>query len=201
MALSHLFKAGVAPENLQLIGDSAGGSLILQLFSHALHDFPDPAFTSTSALRPILAGKMKPLRGAYLMSPYVNLSGHGGSFESNGDKDILPLKLWREWGLRLLFKIPKTQHDFVQFASGPDNWFNGVAKLVNHVLITAGEDECLHDDVVVFKDKFLKHHSDVEWIDQKDAVHIEPVWGFTGKDGEGELTKTLVDWHKKTFEL
>ncbi|KAF7971932.1 hypothetical protein HWV62_19459 [Athelia sp. TMB] len=201
LAISHLFKSGVLPENLQLIGDSAGGSLILQLFSHALHDFPDPAFTSKSALRPIISGDIKPLRAAYLMSPYVNLSGYGGSFESNGDKDILPLKIWREWGTRLIKLIPKSQHNFVQFSTGPDDWFDGVSKLVNQVLITAAEDECLHDDIVAFKDKFVKHHSDVKWIDQKDAVHIEPVWAFTGKDEEGELTKTLVEWHKKTFEL
>ncbi|KAF8903607.1 Alpha/Beta hydrolase protein [Mucidula mucida] len=39
-AVDHLINSGVAPKNLTLIGDSAGGNLILQLFSHILHRHP-----------------------------------------------------------------------------------------------------------------------------------------------------------------
>ncbi|SJL08032.1 uncharacterized protein ARMOST_11391 [Armillaria ostoyae] len=35
--LEHLFKLGVKPENILLTGDSAGGNLVLQIFSHLLH--------------------------------------------------------------------------------------------------------------------------------------------------------------------
>ncbi|KZP33195.1 alpha/beta-hydrolase [Athelia psychrophila] len=199
-AITHLFKSGVRPENLQLIGDSAGGNLILQLFSHALHDFPDPAFPP-SPLRPIIDGTMPSIRGAYLMSPWVNPSGHGGSFELNAAKDVLPLATYQEWGRLVLHTVPQEHRNFIEFNAAPADWFSGVEKLVKHVLITVGGDEGLHQDCVELNETFQKYHGDVAFIDQKYGIHLEPVFGFTGLDKKGEVTQALVNWHKTTFGL
>lgn len=152
-AIAHLFKSGVLPENLQLIGDSAGGNLILQIFSHVLHDFPDPGFPS-SPLRRIITGTMKPLRGAYLVSPWVNVSGYGGSFERNADKDALAPATYRRWGWEVLRSIPRAQLNFIEFHAAPTGWFDGISRLVTHILITVSDDECLHVDIIAFKDVF-----------------------------------------------
>lgn len=200
LAITHLFKSGVKPENLQLIGDSAGGNLILQLFSHALHDFPDAGFPP-SPLRPIINGTLEPLRGAYLLSPWVNVSGYGGSYELNAAKDVLPLETYREWGRLVLHTIPQSQRNFIEFNKAPKDWFNGIDKLVRSILITVGGDEGLHDDCVDFKDTLERYHDDVAFIDQKYGIHLEPVFGFTGRDKKGEITQALVNWHRTTFEL
>ncbi|KAJ7671751.1 hypothetical protein B0H17DRAFT_194330 [Mycena rosella] len=41
LALEFLIAAGVKPANLQITGDSAGGKLVLQLFSQMLHPRSD----------------------------------------------------------------------------------------------------------------------------------------------------------------
>ncbi|KZP26728.1 hypothetical protein FIBSPDRAFT_928414 [Athelia psychrophila] len=124
LAIAHLCKYGVRPENLKLIGDSAGGNLILPLFSHALHDIPDPGFPP-SPLRSIIDGTiyMPSIRGAYGLVP------------------------------------------------------------------RAGE-EALE-----------RCHADVMFVEQEGGIHLEPIFGFTGRDGDGEVTQALVDWHKSTFGL
>ncbi|KZP08597.1 alpha/beta-hydrolase [Athelia psychrophila] len=200
LAIAHLFKSGVHPENLQLIGDSAGGNLILQLFSHALHDFPDPAFPP-SPLRPIIEGTMPSIRGAYLMSSWVNPSGHGGSFELNAATDVIPLATYREWGRLVLHAIPQEHRNFIEFNAVPADWFSGVEKLVKDILITLSADEGVHQDCVALKETLEKYHGDVKFIEQEGGIHLEPIFGFTGQDKKGEVTQALVDWHKTTFGL
>ena len=37
LSIQHLLTLGFEPKNIQLVGDSAGGTLIHQVFSHILH--------------------------------------------------------------------------------------------------------------------------------------------------------------------
>ncbi|KAF7964930.1 hypothetical protein HWV62_1623 [Athelia sp. TMB] len=196
LALTHLFQAGVRPENLQLFGDSAGGNLILQLLAHALHDFPDAGFPPSP-----LRGRA-PLRGAYLMSPWVRVSGRGGSFARNA-ADVLPPATYEEWGRLVLHTIPadRAHRDFIEFDGAPADWFRGVDGLVKSILVSAGGEEGLYDDCVGLKETLERFHGDVGFLDQKHGIHLEPVFGFTGRDRPGEATRALVNWHKTTFGL
>jgi acetyl esterase/lipase len=198
-AVTILFEAGLRPENLQLCGDSAGGNLILQLFSHTLHRFPDPSFPQ-SPLTPVLEGKMKAIRGAYLMSPWLNLNAVGGSFEENSHKDILPRKTYQDWGRIVLSPIPREHHNYIDSHTTPPAWFDGISTLVDRILVTAGDSECMRTDIVTLANEILgKHHDNVKLIVQENGVHIEPIFGFTGKNGKGEITATLVQWFKEGF--
>ncbi len=63
LTIQHILDSGVSPENLQLVGDSAGGLLIHEVISHMLHPVEGVPILKISA----------PLAGAFLMSPWVRL--------------------------------------------------------------------------------------------------------------------------------
>ncbi|KZP13357.1 alpha/beta-hydrolase [Athelia psychrophila] len=114
--IAHLFASGVAPENLVIMGDSAGANLILQALAHALHPLPRVSSSSSPVLVPpqilpsplnsTLAGETRPLLGVLLCSPWVNLAGIGGSFEENDKKDIVEAEAYRNWGRMYLSELP-----------------------------------------------------------------------------------------------
>ena len=73
----------------------------------------DPPF-QPSPLVPILEGKMKAIKGIYIMSPWANLSAVGGSFEENGSKDLLPVKTYQDWGTIVLSPSPSEHRNFIE---------------------------------------------------------------------------------------
>ncbi|VDC03389.1 unnamed protein product [Peniophora sp. CBMAI 1063] len=79
-ALAYLLAQGTKASNIVLVGDSAGGNLILQLVSHILHPMaglPPP---------PILS---KPLAAIVLVSPWTSYSDDYRSFkhqQTSGNK-------------------------------------------------------------------------------------------------------------------
>lgn len=189
--LTHLFKSGLKPENLQLAGDSAGGNLILQLFSHALHGYPDPAFPP-SPLAPILTRTMNPIKGALLISPWVNLSAEGGSFEENSDVDVISKETWRYLGSTVLSSIPHDKWDYIEFRQSPLNWFDGVQRLVDRMMVIAGKRECSRDDIVKLAEVGLgSHHNNVKLMVQE-GIHDDAIFSFSGKDLKGDVTTDLA---------
>ena len=92
-ALSYLlYDQKRDPSSIVIGGDSAGGNLALSLLSHILHPRPDtPRLTLTS-----------PLRGALLISPWVNFSTKHSSYVRNAGKDSLVENMLRKWGAMYL---------------------------------------------------------------------------------------------------
>ena len=94
LSIQHLFSLGFEPENIQLVGDSAGGALIHQVLSHILHPAEGvPKLTLTS-----------PLEGAYMMSPWTRLvDGHGSLLHTNdGRGDVLAALISTYLGSKVL---------------------------------------------------------------------------------------------------
>lgn len=191
LALEHLISSGVRPENIQIAGDSAGGSLALQLVSHMLHPLDSVPRVTLS----------RPIGGMYLMSPGVSFSGHGGSLLSNEGNDVTSAKRLTAWGSRLLEGIPDTQRHYMEAFRAPDLWFQNGKTAVDRVLITAGELEVMRDEIVVFADRFCREHGDVQFVLQKHGVHIDPIFDFfTGETAIGEVTLLLWDWLATGFK-
>ncbi|KAJ7222352.1 Alpha/Beta hydrolase protein [Mycena pura] len=185
LALDFLFAAGVKPQNLQLVGDSAGGNMVLQVLSQVMHPL-----ASVPEIR--LPG---PLRGAFLISPWVSLSATSKSHTENDGRDILTHRTLNAWGAEILKDTPPSDNAFVEAVRAPEDWFAGVDLLVDRVLISGGGAECLRDDIVAFGEAFKKHHKETELVVQKDGLHEDMYLDFAlGEKKLSSLTPLTVEW-------
>ncbi|KAK0187591.1 hypothetical protein F5146DRAFT_1141031 [Armillaria mellea] len=154
--LERLFKLGVQPENILLAGDSAGGNLILQIFSHMLH----------------------PLASV----EHINFPPSEGNF---------PLQ-----------DVPEADLAFMEPSKGPKTWFSGVENLVERILITSGDAECIAESHVQFYEEHLKdQHPDVKFVVQRDGVHDSVLFELAlERQPVQELAGVIVDWVADAFE-
>ncbi|RDB17506.1 putative steryl acetyl hydrolase mug81 [Hypsizygus marmoreus] len=194
VAVQHLLSKGVQPQNIQLTGDSAGGNLVLQLISHILHPVPDvPTLTLSSSFR-----------GAYLMSPWVSLTSQAKSMFANDSSDILSPGCLLYWGRAVVAGVPESQIQYLEAIKAPAGWFDGIDKVVERLLITAGDAECLRDDIVVVTEKLVKLYKKdgtVRFMLQKYGVHNDPFFNFsTPGQKPGEVTPTILQWFAAGFK-
>ncbi|KAF8169963.1 Alpha/Beta hydrolase protein [Mycena galopus ATCC 62051] len=191
LALDFLMAAGVKPQNLQLVGDSAGGNLILQVLSQMLHPRD-----GVPEIR--LPG---PLRGIYLISPWTNLSVDSKSHFENDGRDWLHPAGIKDWGTQILAGVPKVDRPFAEPVRAPAGWFKGADALVDRMLVTAGGAELLRDDIIAFAEAFEKHHANVKLVVQKGGMHEDILLDFLVKDEKtSTLTSLTVEWLAAGFE-
>ncbi|KAJ7456899.1 Alpha/Beta hydrolase protein [Mycena latifolia] len=185
LGLEFLLAAGVKPQNLQLAGDSAGGNLILQLLSQMLH----PRESVPEIHLPA------PLRGALLISPWVNLSADSASHKENDGRDFLRAHSIAEWGRIVLADVPESDRPFAEAVRAPTGWFEGADRLVERVLVTAGGAECLRDDIVSFGEALKKQHAKTELVVQPGGLHEDMFIDFMVMEKKvGSLTPLTVEW-------
>jgi len=186
-AVKHVLASGVLPKDLQIVGDSAGGNMAVQLLSHILHPFDGVPLLSLPA----------PIRGIYLMSPWLSLSGGAsGSHLVNDTTDVIGSRTFAYCGRKVLAGVPESSRAYLEAAKAPDGWFEGVERLVDRVLITAGARECLKDDISAFARKFGAHHPGTEFIVQEDGVHNDAYYDFLVRErtNMSNLTPLIVEW-------
>ncbi|KAF5336271.1 hypothetical protein D9758_016055 [Tetrapyrgos nigripes] len=188
-AIGHLFSVGVKPTNLTLIGDSAGANLILQLLSHTLHPIPDLPPS------PLCVDGTGPLQGIYLMSPWVGLNEATPSHFRNDCYDILASKSLLYWGSAYLTNVSRSLHHYAKVCCAPKDWFVGIDKVVDRVLITVGGDEVLLDDAVDLKESLEKVHDQVEMDVHPGGVHDDPILD-SGANVKtlGPVARLIIAW-------
>jgi len=187
LAIQHLLKAGVAPGNIQIVGDSAGGTLIHETLSHVLHPLPGVPELSLTA----------PLGGVYMMSPWVRLVDKDKrSLYTNDNKgDLLTGEALNYLGSEVLRDVPKESIPYLEPNSAPPKWLSGVDQCVRRVLVSAGGVECLRDEIIKYQDTLKEHHKDVTFILQSNGIHNDPYWDFATQEKDlGELTPRILDW-------
>lgn len=190
LAIQHLISTGVQPHNLYLAGDSAGGNLALMVLSHILHPASNVSPLTLSA----------PLGGAYLMSPWVSLSGRTGSIITNDSSDIIGVRSLPYWGSIVLDGVPEVHRLYIEAYRAPDAWFKDINSVVKRLLITAGDAEALRDEIVVVADRLCRQHDDAQFKLQKYGVHNDPFFDFTFRGmKKGDLTPVILKWFSTGF--
>ena len=187
LAIQHLLKIGVKPQNIQIVGDSAGGVLIHEIISHFLHPVTGVPELSLSA----------PLAGVYMMSPWTRLVDKDKQFLYTNDYkgDVLTGKVLNDWGSRVFQAAPKEAIPYLEPNSAPPTWLSGIDRCVKRVLISAGGVECLRDEIIKYKDILEEHHKDVTFVLQENGNHDDPFLDFiTDEKDLGELTPKILDW-------
>lgn len=186
IAIEHLISSGIQPQSIQIVGDFAGANLALQLFSHILHPLEGiPRVNLTSRIR-----------GVYLMSPWVLLTGTEGSMSSNDDSDMMGTRILNEWGRKVLEGVPDSQLTYVEPLRAPESWFRGIDSVVERMFLTAGSMECMRDPIEALAGRICSLHDGANLFVQEDGVQADPYLDFmTGKVKKpGKFTSLILEW-------
>ncbi|KAG6896778.1 hypothetical protein C0992_006128 [Termitomyces sp. T32_za158] len=189
-ALQHVMTSGCSPKDIYIVADSAGGNLALALLSHILHPVETvPPISLTSRIG-----------GVFLMSPWVSLTANTGSHFTNDSLDIVGVKTLAYCGRKVLEYVPDSLRVYLEMSKVPDAWFQGIDKFVSRILVTAGEVECLRDDIIQVSYKLSQNHSNVKLIVQENGVHNDPFYDFfAGEKNLGDLTPKILDWLRQAI--
>ena len=150
LAIQHILNSGVSPENLQLVGDSAGGLLIHEVISHMLHPVEGVPILKISA----------PLAGAFLMSPWVRLRDTPDQVlktRVEGSGDIITRRTGLYWAEKVLEGVPASALPYLDANTAPEDWLQGVDGCIKRILISAGGLEVLRDEVIRYSKTVQKH--------------------------------------------
>ncbi|PPQ99344.1 hypothetical protein CVT24_009158 [Panaeolus cyanescens] len=189
-AVEHILASGVKPENLHLMGDSAGAQLMLAFLSHLLHPLDN-------IRRLPLAS---PFGSMYMMSPWSAFSMESPSMQENADKDLLSVRSMPDWikTVSAQFTSQPAVNPFTSPAKAPEGWFNGLDALVRRVLVTGGSDEIFRDDINTLAAKLEKEKGKIQmtFVMQPGGVHIDPEVDFLCMVGpkRNTLTPVIVQW-------
>ena len=198
LAIQHLTSTGIRPENIHIVGESAGGAIILQLLSHILHPLPDyscPQLTLEESQK---------LGSACIMSPWVSLNGKTGSHLTNSDHDVLPASTWAYLGEQSLPSFySESSRPYMEALNVPENWFSKIGDIVGGVMITVGENECLRDDVLEVAKKFEAVSRGKEFLTtvvDKNGVHNGQYLDvMAGEQHQGDLAIKIITWLEKNL--
>ncbi|KAF8182901.1 Alpha/Beta hydrolase protein, partial [Pholiota molesta] len=192
LAIQHLLETGVDPGNIQLVGDSAGGSLIHGIFSHILHPLEGIPKLDISA----------PFGGAYFMSVWSKLVNDKANclHTNEGRGDWLRGKTCGYWGAICMEDVPEHIIPYLEGNSAPKDWLQGIDKYVKRILLSVGEVEILRDTIIEYAETVKQHHPNSTLIVQELGTHNDPYTDFiTSTNDSQNLTPLILDWVDKGF--
>ncbi|TQN63921.1 Esterase, partial [Colletotrichum shisoi] len=158
-ALNHLLRSGIAPGDLVIGGDSAGGNLVCQVLNHILHPHPEVETVRLSG----------PLAGVFMVSPFLTVRTDTASFRDNHRVDMLSAAIVSK-ASRYIFPA-----DFAiakQMASNPHQpmpldgdleWFGEIQAVSKSIYITAGAQEVFRDDVRAFAEAVRRRNPNMDF--------------------------------------
>ncbi|KAF9047099.1 hypothetical protein BDZ89DRAFT_1058166, partial [Hymenopellis radicata] len=190
---------GVATLVYTLLPDGAfpgplRGNMITQVLAHLLRPLPSvPAFSAHVRLG-----------GACLISPWMALEGDicTQSFEDNDSKDILTKACLQSWGKNVMACVPLSFVPYADAVRADKGWFEGLSGVINRLLVTSGQWECLTDAQSELYEKYLLPvHDDVQFMLQENGVHDEFLLEFdaTKRERYSEFSGKVVEWVSQTF--
>jgi acetyl esterase/lipase len=193
LAIQHILDSGVKPENIQLVGDSAGGILIHEVISHMLHPVKDvPELTPSS-----------PLGGAYMMSPWARLRDTPAQVlktDREGRGDFLTRRTGLYWASKVLEGVPESAFPYLDLNTAPEDWLKGADECVERILISAGGAEVLRDEILQYAKTMEKHHKDTTTVIQANGIHVDPFFDFLVQEKDlGKLTPAILNWLDEGF--
>ncbi|KAF4979216.1 hypothetical protein FZEAL_4525 [Fusarium zealandicum] len=158
--LELLFSRGIPPMAITLVGDSAGGHLLLSLLLHLTH--PNPQVSPLE-----LSGR---LSGAALISPWVELKSTSESMKTNSNKDVLEAAALDYWAGNFLGDSEPDPWNSPLTA--PAEWWSNLP--VDRILVTYGDNELLRDDIGTLCD-LLQSHSNKLALRFAGELHVHMV--------------------------
>ncbi|KAK3325018.1 Alpha/Beta hydrolase protein [Apodospora peruviana] len=188
--LQHILHTELIPASaITLVGDSAGGHLLLGLLMHINH--PNPA------VPPVTVGENK-FAGAALISPRIEIESNL-LLESSATKprDIIRPASLEYWGRNFLGGAPRDPWNNV--LSAPAEWWADLP--VDDLLVTFGECELFRDDIARLCEvvKESTHYTGkITAVEGAGELHEHMVMNrFLGMNRACETETAYVEWFEQ----
>ncbi|KAB5536311.1 Alpha/Beta hydrolase protein [Coniochaeta sp. 2T2.1] len=188
--LQHLLHdEAIPPSAITLVGESAGGHLLLGLFLHINHPHP--------AIPPL--GVEGTFAGAALISPWVELNDTSSAFKQGGEDglDLITASRLAYWASNILDGAKADSWNSPLTA--PKDWWETLP--VDELLVTYGKDELLRDDVARLGELLGAARERVAVIGCEGELHAHMVMNrFLKINKPCKSEKTFVEWLEKRLE-
>ncbi|KAI9787019.1 MAG: hypothetical protein M1816_007772 [Peltula sp. TS41687] len=172
---------GRRPSDIMIAGDSAGGNLVLAVLSHLSHPHREIAKVELA----------ENLRGAVVISPWVDFDSRADSMTFNERKDMLTAKTLDRWAAA--FMLGASTDPYNRPLTAPSEWWRGLK--VNDVLIVAGADEIMVDDIRAFAKKFESVHPSTTTVIAPEEPHDSPlIFRMVGISKPGRQEQAVSSW-------
>ncbi|KAK2009926.1 alpha/beta hydrolase [Colletotrichum eremochloae] len=191
-ALNRILKSGIAPGNLMMGGDSAGGNLTCQVISHILRPHPD--------VEPVRLPAQ--LAGVFMVSPLVTLRTDTASFRDNDAVDMLSRAIVARGNAYIFPAEPPKRRAANPHRpmplDGDSEWFGEIQNIARSVYFTTGGQEVFRDDVRAFAEAVRRCNPDLDFKldvaanEVHDSILLEAQFGVTG-----DATKRMRQWASK----
>lgn len=160
--LAHLIHAeGVAPSAMTLVGDSAGGHLLLGLALHLRH--PNPRV-------PPLSFKGR-FAGAAVVSPWLNLHADPEDMAVCERQDVIERRAVKRWAANWLCGAPSDCWN--DPLTAPADWWADVP--IDGVFLAYGEDELLRDGCAALAEVLKTAHRSVAAYGVQGELHVQMI--------------------------
>jgi acetyl esterase/lipase len=179
-------KLGRSPGKIILMGDSAGGNMVLGVASHLLHPHPQIAPL-------ILDG---PLHSAIMVSPWCTFDTTSDSFKRNLKKDCVSPVGLSNWAASFLGSAPADPYN--QPLTAPPGWWNLLPRHIEKLLVSSGSNEVFVEDIkkVAARLKEVMKNDVTEIVaagESHDQPHLDGFLGFKGGSVSSQaLTEFLI---------
>lgn len=157
--------------------------MALAVLSHTLHPHPDiPALSLPS-----------PLRGLFLISPWVSFSMDAGSFEENKDKDMF--NATSMVGFAAEFAEPAERNNYSEPIRTKSSWWQRAP--VENMLLVAGAEEMFRDDIAVFAETLKEANANLEFVMCPRETHVECTLEAQFGMESGVMSNSIRNWLDK----
>ncbi|KAL4892005.1 alpha/beta-hydrolase [Aspergillus ambiguus] len=164
-----------------LVGDSAGGNLVLALLSHILHPHPKVARLSATGQ----------FAGAALLSPWVTFNTTDSkSMKVNKNLDTLAIPVLNSWSK--LFQGDAPTDYYLEPLSAPLQWWNDLP--VKDVLVSAGGEEIFVDDIDSMTTRLRSGNVKTTLVIGRGEAHDHAVMEFGLKEPQSQQRAAFQEW-------
>ncbi|VDC02600.1 unnamed protein product [Peniophora sp. CBMAI 1063] len=196
--LAHLLAQGVQPSRIILSGDSAGAHVVLCLISHLLH--PHPGLPAPPLLTSSFGGLL-------LISPRVSNSTAAASFSQNTNRDTLTRETFESWIANFRANGPVATAEgltqdgvYTEPVQASTSWWDGLSNTIaKEVFVSAGEHECMRDDIVRFAETWKGLPGMNVMLDVEErGIHDSPL--MDASRAPSDLIRHIEAWLKVRVE-
>lgn len=168
----------------------------MSILSHILHPYPGVPHVSPIS---------EPFASAILLSPWVCMDTSFESFKKFSHIDYITPELGGYWAECALGK-GTTEAEVAagrfhaEAMKAPEEWWNGLDRIVKFVGITVGAWETLSESIYEFAKRIeAGSGTKVELVTGEQEVHDQPPMDFLKKRPAGVVTLSMAKWLSESF--